>query len=261
MKYIRLYMEFIRQSFMKAMAYKVNFITVLVSNLAFFLIQLYFMEIIFTEIDTIAGWSKYEIFFYIGTFAIIDSLWVFGPYFNLTEIPNMIRIGSLDGYLLKPVNSQFLVTLRNVDIGSLFGVLAGVGIVVYASICGNIKVSFWEIVFYIIAMIHALFIEYSIYLILICLAFWMVKVDFADVLHGVICYFSNKPADIYRGIIRKIITFVLPYGFLMTIASKTALGKVDKMDYIGAIILSWCFLLLSIIVWKISVKRYGSASS
>jgi len=261
MKYIRLYLELIRQSFMKAMAYQANFIIVLISNLAYFVIQLYFMKIIFTEVDTIAGWNKYEMFFYIGTFAIIDALWVFGPYFNLTALPDMIRSGSLDGYLLKPVSSQFLVSLRKVDIGSLFSIIAGVGIVVYAVIYGNIKVSLIGIVFYIIAIIHALFVEYSIYLILLCLAFWMVKVDFADVLHGIICYFSNKPADIYRGIIRKIITFVLPYGFLMTIASKTALGKVDKMDYLSAIIISWCFLLLSIIVWKVSSKRYGSASS
>lgn len=261
MKYIRLYLELIRQSFMKAMTYKANFIIVLVSNMAYFAIQLFFMKVIFNEVDTIAGWNKYEMFFYIGTFAIIDALWVFGPYFNITAIPDMIRSGSLDGYILKPVSSQFLVSLRNVDIGSLFSMLAGVGIVVYAAINGNIDVSFVGIVFYIIAIIHALFVEYSIYLIMLCLAFWMIKVDFADVLHGIICYFSNKPADIYRGIIRKIITFVLPYGFLMTIASKTALGKVDKMDYLGAIILSWCFLLLSIIVWKVSIKRYGSASS
>jgi ABC-2 type transport system permease protein len=261
MKYIRLYLELIRQSFMKAMAYKANFIIVLISNLAYFVIQLYFMKIIFTEVDTIAGWNKYEMFFYIGTFAIIDALWVFGPYFNLTALPDMIRSGSLDGYLLKPVSSQFLVSLRKVDIGSLFSMIAGVGIVVYAVIYGNIKVSLIGLVFYIIAIIHALFVEYSIYLIMLCLAFWMVKVDFADVLHGIICYFSNKPADIYRGIIRKIITSVLPYGFLMTIASKTALGKVDKMDYLSAIITSWCFLLLSIIVWKVSSKRYGSASS
>ncbi|HHV29967.1 MAG TPA: hypothetical protein GXX73_10320 [Clostridium sp.] len=36
------------------------------------------MDSIFREMDTVAGWTKYEIFFYIGTFTIIDALWVFG---------------------------------------------------------------------------------------------------------------------------------------------------------------------------------------
>lgn len=261
MRYLKIYIELIKQSTIRAMAYKVNFIIVLVSNLAYFLIQLLFMKVIFTEVDSIAGWSKYEMFFYIGTFSIIDGLWVFGPYFNLLEIPSLIREGGLDSYLLKPVNSQFLVTLRKVDIGSIISMFSGVAIVIYAAVKGHIKVAPMNIGLYILLIFLALLVEYSVYLLLLCLAFWMVKVDFADVVHGIVCYFSNKPSDIYSGVIKKIITFFLPYGLVMTIASKAAISKVTGREFIYGICISLIFFIISSLVWKLSLKHYSSASS
>lgn len=243
------------------MAYRMNFITVFLTNLAYFVVQLIFMDVIFREVDTVAGWTKYEVFFYIGTFAIIDALWVFGPYFNLLELPNLIRNGAFDTYLLKPVNSQFFASLRKIDIGSMMSALTGVAMVSYAAIRGRLTITFNGVILYIIGILFALLSEYSLYVILICLAFWLIKVDFAEIFHGVICYFANKPADIYSGLIRKLMITLFPYGLLITIASKAAISKVTAKEYIYGIAISTLFFVISCICWKISIKKYGSASS
>lgn len=261
MRYFKLFHELVKQSFMRAMAYRINFITVLLTNLTYFIVQLIFMDVIFREIDTVAGWSKYEMFFYIGTFAIIDALWVFGPFFNLLELPRLIRSGGFDTYLLKPVNSQFFASLRKIDVGSIMSAMAGIFMITYAAIRGNLTVSLTGILFYIIAIVFALIAEYSLYVILICLAFWLVKVDFAEIFHSIICYFSNKPADVYSGLIRKLLITLFPYGLLMTIATKTAISRVTSKEYIYGIMISTFFFILSFICWKVSIKKYGSASS
>ena len=74
MRYIRLYREFLKQSLMKLMAYRVNFIIVFITNIAYFGVQLIFIEVIFSEVNSLSGWTKYEMIFYIGTFNLIDSL-------------------------------------------------------------------------------------------------------------------------------------------------------------------------------------------
>ncbi|EKQ54474.1 MULTISPECIES: ABC-2 family transporter protein [unclassified Clostridium] len=261
MRYIRLYGEFFKQSFIKLMAYRVNFFLILITNSTYFAVQLILLQVIFANVNSLAGWTKCEMIFYIGTFNLIDSLWIFGPYFNLLSFTEQIRSGMLDYYITKPVNSQFLVSLRNVEIGSLVSALAGIAIIGYALIEGNIKLTSWRVILYIIAIIHALLVEYGIYFIMTCLSFWTVKTDFIENIHGIMCYFSNRPIDIYKGVIRFILTYILPYGFAMTVASKAAVKSMDASVYISFILLSWCFFGGSILFWKFALRRYNSASS
>lgn len=261
MRYIRLYKEFLKQSLMKLMAYRVNFFLIFITNFAYFAVQLIFLQVIFSKVSSLAGWTKYQMIFYIGTFNIIDSLWVFGPYFNLLSLPELIRNGMLDYYITKPVNSQFIISLRNIEIGSLISVLAGIAITLYALVAGNIPITFGRIILYVFAIFHALLVEYAVYFIMTCLSFWTIKADFVEKVHGIVCYFSTRPVDIYKGFIRFILCYILPYGFVITIASKSAVKNIEADVYITFLILSWCFFGDSILFWRFSLRRYSSASS
>ncbi len=261
MRYVRLYRIFIGQSLMKMAAYKINFGLVFVTNAAFFCVQLIFMHLVFSNVDTLAGWTKYEMFFYIGTFNIIDSLWTFGPFFNLLAIPGMIRSGALDYYLTKPVNSQFLISLRNVDPGSLISALTGVTLITFALIQGGMELTLGKAVLYAVSIFHALMIQYSVYFILTCSSFWLVKADFVDSIHGILCYFSTRPVDIYKGFIRFILSYVLPYGLALTVTSKAVVKTVHVAEYTSFLILSWSIFAVSVGVWRFSLKHYSSASS
>lgn len=261
MRYVRLYRIFFGQSLMKMAAYKFNFIVVFITITAYFSVQILFMQLVYSNVETLAGWTKYEMFFYIGTFNIIDSLWTFGPFFNLLAIPGMIRSGALDYYITKPVNSQFLISLRNVDPGSIISALTGVILISFALIQGGMELTFARALLYIISIFHALLIQYSVYFILTCLAFWLVKADFVDSIHGILCYFSTRPVDIYKGFVRFILTYVLPYGLALTVASKTVVKTIHLPEYALFLVLSWSMFALSIGFWKFSLRRYSSASS
>jgi len=246
---------------MKLMAYKVNFLLVFITNLAYFVVQLIFLQVIFSQVNSLAGWTKYEMFFYMGTFNIIDALWAFGPYFNLVGIPGLIRSGMLDYYITKPVNSQFMLSLRNVEIGSLVSVLGGVSIIGYALVKGNMVLTVGSTILYVITIFHALLVEYAVYFMLTCLSFWIIKADFVEKVHGILCYMSTRPVDIYKGATRFILCYILPYGLIITIASKSAIKVIDPLEYFVFLLLSWCFFGASILLWKLSIKRYTSASS
>lgn len=261
MRYLRLYRIFIMQSFMKMAAYKFNFLSVFFTITAYFSVQLIFMQIVFSNVETLAGWTKYEMFFYIGTYNIIDSLWTFGPFFNLLGIPGMIRSGSLDYYLTKPVNSQFLISLRTADLGSLISVLAGIIMIAFALIQGGMELSFTRGILYVVSIFHALLIQYSVYFILTCLSFWLLKADFVESIHGILCYFSTRPVDIYKGLIRFVLSYVLPYGLALTVASKSAIKTIHLPEYLSFLIIGWFIFAASIAFWKFSLKRYSSASS
>ncbi|WP_159067833.1 ABC transporter permease [Paenibacillus ihuae] len=246
---------------MKMAAYKFNFFTVFLTITAYFSVQLIFMHLVYSNVDSLAGWTRYEMFFYIGTFNIIDSLWTFGPFFNLLAIPGVIRSGALDYYITKPVNSQFLISLRNVDPGSIISALAGVTLITFALIQGGMELTYARAGLYIVSIFHALLIQYSVYFIFTCLAFWLVKADFVDSIHGILCYFSTRPVDIYKGFIRFVLSYVLPYGLALTVASKAAVKTIQFPEYTLFLILSWSIFAVSVGVWRFSLKHYSSASS
>lgn len=261
MRYFKLYLVFIKQSLIRLMAYRANFYLILINNLTYFAIQLIFLHVIYSQVDSLGGWTKYEMIFYIGTFNIIDSIWILGPYFNLMNLPELIRTGMLDFYITKPVNSQFMISLRNVEVGSIFSVFAGIAIAAYALEAGKIDLTFGKTILYIITIFHALLIEYGMYFMMTCLSFWIIKTDFVEKVHGMLCYFSMRPVDIYKGVIKFILCYILPYGLIITITSKAVVKSIDLSEFIIFLALSWCFLGCSVLFWRFSLKRYSSASS
>lgn len=260
-RYLKLYWMFVKQSTIQLTTFRLNFCMVLFSNLAFFLIQFIFMGVIYSDVNEIIGWSKYDMFFYIGTYNIIDSLWVFGPFFNLLSVPHMIKDGTLDLYLTKPVNSQFMVSLRKVDLGASLSIFAGVTMISYSLIKLGTSLTVWRILFYMFTLMNSLIIMYSVYMILTCLSFWFIKADFIDRIHGILCYFALRPLGFYSGVIRFILTFLLPYGLMITMAAKSAIKEITIKEYGIFLLIAWGFLSISIFLWKHSLRRYSSASS
>lgn len=251
----------IKQSAMQSAAYRLNFWMICATNIAYFGVQLAFMSVIFQNTGAIGNWSKYEMFFYIGTYNILDALWVFGPFFNLVGLPGIINSGDLDYYIVKPLNSQFLVSLRKMEISALMSLMAGIAIAGYSLAHMGRTLSVARLLLYAFTLLNAVLIEYSFFLILCCLSFWLIKADYAFELDGIAHYFISRPADIYKGALKFILYFIIPYGIMMVMASKSAIKNITLPEYCVFLAVAWAFFGFSILFWKCSVKRYSSASS
>ena len=85
--------------------------------------------ILFSYTTTMNGWSVAEMLILIGTYYIVQGVGdsTVGP--SVERLLEHIRLGTLDFTLLKPANSQFLVTMRHFKVRNLFGVLTGLIII------------------------------------------------------------------------------------------------------------------------------------
>ena len=84
-----------------------------------FLVQLLMFNYIYAHVETIGGWSREQMLFFIGTFSLINALNMMLCFFGVISIPEKIRSGKLDLYITKPVNTLFYLSFENIDIGSL----------------------------------------------------------------------------------------------------------------------------------------------
>ena len=114
--YLGLLALFARYSLMEQMEYRINFIAGIVVECGYMLIKLMYVVLILNAGADINGLSANEMLMCIGTYILVTGVYM-GVYPNFWALPLRVRDGSLDMLLTKPVNTQFLVTLRKLDFG------------------------------------------------------------------------------------------------------------------------------------------------
>ncbi|MEP6672069.1 MAG: ABC-2 family transporter protein, partial [Chthoniobacter sp.] len=111
-RYLEIYWLMIRNSLIREMNFKANFLLWMVVEFLWFLGQIVFLEVLYSHVDSIGGWSKWECVLLVGTHQITAQIFQAFFYVNLAELAELIRTGRLDLMLLLPVDAQFAVSTR-----------------------------------------------------------------------------------------------------------------------------------------------------
>jgi ABC-2 type transport system permease protein len=70
-RYLEIYWLMIRNSLIREMNFKANFLLWMIVELLWFLGQMAFIEVIFGYVDQIGDWSKWEVVLLVGTHQLI----------------------------------------------------------------------------------------------------------------------------------------------------------------------------------------------
>ncbi|MCA1660521.1 MAG: ABC-2 family transporter protein, partial [Verrucomicrobiaceae bacterium] len=174
-RYIEIYSIMLRNSLIREMSFKANFILWMLVEVLWFCGQIFFFGIIFGQIDQIGDWSKWEVVLLVGTHQIIAQLFQAFFFVNIANIPELVRTGKLDQLLVLPINSQFAVSTKQFGLDSIVNALLG-GVVVAASLVQlKIVPSVTSVLLYLVALGFGIVIHYSIMLSLSAVSFWIVR--------------------------------------------------------------------------------------
>src|SRR5262245_57487641 len=112
MRYLRLLTLFLKSSLLVELEYRANFIAQ--ALLAVFSAGITFVSVavIYLHTDSLGGWTYDQALVIVALFTLIDGLIEVILQPNVHKIIQMVREGTMDFVLTKPVNSQFLATLR-----------------------------------------------------------------------------------------------------------------------------------------------------
>ena len=123
----------------------------------------------------IGGWTYREAVVIVGLFTFVQGF--IGAFLrpNLNRIAEAVRLGTMDFTLLKPIDTQFLVSAREVNVFRLADMLIGLGITAWA-ISGFSSVHAPGLALGLVLLIAALLIVYALWFILSTTAFWFVNV-------------------------------------------------------------------------------------
>src|SRR5665213_4256472 len=131
-RYATIYAALWRNSVVREMGFKTNFLLWIVVEFLWFALQLSFIGVIYLHTDHIASWTKWEVVMLVGASQFIQQ--IFQAFFltNCTGLSELIRTGRLDFMLLLPINTRFLISLRQVDLGGFVNAASGLALMAYA---------------------------------------------------------------------------------------------------------------------------------
>ncbi len=259
--YWNLYKAFLRTSVVREMEFRANFWAKMLYNalwLGFFLATL---KIIYRHTDAVAGWTESEALMLAATLYFIDALIATLFYYGLSELPTMVRQGTLDFVLFKPVDSQFWISLRRINLDQLGSLGVAIVLGVYALFQLDYLPSLLNLALYLGMVFTGVLIFYSFHLMMMTLSIWLVRVENLWVLSDVFTQIGRFPTDVFETLLRRVFTYVLPIAFLATIPTKALLGKASA-EFLGfAAVWALVFFVAGRVFWRYALRSYTSASS
>jgi ABC-2 type transport system permease protein len=262
-RYPALYLALWKNSVVREMQFKVNFLLWIVVELLWFALQLAFMSVVYGHTDSIAGWSRWQVVLLVGCSNLVQQLFTAFFLTNLTEISEHIRTGRLDFMLLLPVNTRFLVSLRKVDLGAFINAAAAAGVIVWALQQLGHRPTALQFLGFAAMSVAGLSVHYSLMFLMSTVAFFTVRAQ--GVMYGYYNLFniarlpdSAFPAGAYR----RVFTFVLPMLLVANVPAKALLGTLQSgSELLLLTVIAAALFGVSELAWRFSLRRYAGASS
>ena len=123
LRYFSLWVSFFNNSLTRDLEFKANFLGGLIVDIIFYGIQFFFFSIIYSYVDALGVFTREDVMIFLVITFLADTFYMFffsGNLFNLNRW--MVR-GDLDYFLLRPVESQFMVSFRYVKSYALVSIV------------------------------------------------------------------------------------------------------------------------------------------
>ncbi len=263
-RYLEIYWIMLRNSLIREMSFKANFLLWMAVELLWFLGQIVFIEVLFGYVDRIGDWTKWEVVLLIGTHQLIGQIFQAFFYTNVANLPEMVRTGKLDFMLLLPVDSQFAVSMRQFGMDNVVNALVGVAIVVFALAKMHVTPGPLEVAMYLPAVALGVAIHYSIMFFLATISFWIVRAQ--GLIYGYYNLFNiaRYPDSIFgHGVFRFVFSWIIPVIVVANVPARL----LGRMFDAPLPLLAQLTAAAAVAVggtrafWHFALKRYSGASS
>ena len=260
--YGSLYAALWKNSVIREMSFKTNFLLWIVVELMWFALQLVFVAVLYQHTEQIATWSKWEVVMLMGASHFIQQ--IFGALFltNCVQISEQVRTGKLDFMLLLPVNTRFLISLRQVDLGGFVNASSGMMVILYAARQMQLHPSLSQLFGFLLLCMASVLIHYALLFLLASVSFWTVRAQ--GIVWGYYNLFNiaRLPDAAFHGLFKAFFTFAIPMLLVANVPVKLLAQRLSSpWEMLLLAAMSGMCLLVSEAGWRFALRHYTSASS
>jgi ABC-2 type transport system permease protein len=278
--YWNVFLTFARNSLVRDIMFRMNFMLQCISSVSWTLMNVGFYLIVFAHTPMIgldSGWGKYEFFVFLATTWLINSIVQAFCMPNAQEFSELIRTGNLDFALLKPIDTQFLISFQKVEWSALSNFAAAIVLLVIglsqlmSRPVDPLVVTPVTLCLYVLYLMCGVTILYSLMISLASTSIWLGRNQTLYNFWFYITNFARYPMEIYnRGLgvpLWGFFTFVVPVLLVVNVPARVLAQPLRPEASLGWPLALFTLLatVLSVVgsrwVFQRALGSYRSASS
>lgn len=284
--YPRVFWTFFRNSLVREMTFRGNFIITVLTRAFWFVAQLVLFEIIYRNVAAINDWNREQYFAFMATGMLINAVveTFFMP--NCANFSELIRKGDLDFALLKPIDTQFLISFEKVNLAMLNQVLLAGALLWYSLYSLDTQGKLGEgigtvdVLMYLLLIFVGVAFFYALMIALASSSIWFGRNQGLYDFWFYITVFARYPRGIYGSgpggstpsnvsewaggdVLQFSFTYIVPILLVVTVPARVLVQKALEPNWLTlvAIGVTVAGLFVSRAIFQWSLRSYRSASS
>jgi ABC-2 type transport system permease protein len=266
-RYADILLAFFKASVVAELEFRLNLVIKVLIDLIWYLTQLALFSVLFSHTKTISGWTLESTRVFMGMLFASDALYMMFFSENLDHMTEKVRRGDLDLLLVKPINSQFMLSCQKLNPVYLLNFIFSVVWIVWAA--GELPqaVSWTRFLFLFIAIPCSVAITYSIRFFFAAAAILFVRAENVSYIWHQLYRLGTRPDTIYPNWLRFAVLSFLPVAFIASVPARLLLSTADFPDWqsfgllSGSVFVATTCVYFSSRYWRHVLKFYASASS
>lgn len=261
--YLRLWFVYLRLSTATFLSYRTSAWSYVFSTAVWYAAMIFFIEVLYGQTDSILGWTKIHLYVLLAIFSCIET--IFSIFFGgaVWKISDAIGKGSLDGSIVRPRSTLFLLLGNGVGMNQIFVFIAEVcTYIAVFSLYISVPWSLMGVLGALWGIVCGVSIMVASTVMLASLPFWFEQIEFVTEAWYSFLVVARQPLQVFSKRTLFLFYSVLPVAYFGYIPTRILMGELDPwwgilwmtLATIGALVCLW-------FVWKRGLERYSSASS
>ena len=191
---------------------------------------------------------------------------------NCANFSELIRTGNLDFALLKPIDTQFLISCEKMELAMVNQTLLASSLLIYSLVVIGQPVSVTQVAIYLLFIVVGVAFFYSLMIILASTSIWLGRNQGLYDFWFYITVFARYPRSIYNGVdsrriemgevVQSAFTWAVPILLVVTVPAQLIAKSLSDWTFpLIGLTASVVGLVLSRLIFNWSLRSYRSASS
>jgi len=258
---MRVYLKALALHFKSITQYRASFVTAFLSQIIVFFSYYFVILSLFNRFDNIKGFSLYEVLL---CFAIIHFGYSFCEIFarGVDRFDKLIINGDFDRLLLRPKNVLLQVLCSDFDPVKIARFLQSLVILVVALVNLNIEWSIFKILCLLFMLISSVVIFFSIFVFSACYCFITIQgLEIRSLIMDGGKYMAQYPIGVFKKGFVIFFTVIIPYGLVNYYPLLFFTDKSNNLLYLFSPLFVFLYLIPSIFLFNLGIKKYSSTGS
>jgi ABC-2 type transport system permease protein len=256
--YLYIFWKFRQLRLMAMMEYRTDFYFWGTVSTLWTVINFFAFGLIANASGSIGGWSRSDMNVLLSTATILAAfMWSF-VYQNMSKYTEAVFNGELSGFLVKPVDTYYLLSIKENSYNNIFRLFIGIGMLIWTLHHGHYQVTFLNSLLYILFLVCSIIFIHSVWFIIATFSFWVERLDNINEILPASDRIWYMPRTVYSGAALLLFTVILPLNLMTSLPAEIILGRAAYNWMAYFFVFTVCVFCISRWFFQFSIKKYSS---